>query len=154
MRLTHPHKESKMQLHTVDVEPMTLQEYFEQGKFYFSESQQEAYEIHRMPYPYVVNAVRKLVKDYGEEFTGTTLYQALIRKACPGFNQIVNLLSSGIKVGYWLGAPDSRKRRTVRGNAIKAANFLNLVLKFEHDEKSDIFWFWAEDVPPITFRER
>lgn len=143
-----------MQLHTVDVEPMTLEEYFNQGLFYFSESQQEAYEIARMPYPYVVNAARKLVKDYGEEFTGTTLYHALTRKACPGTHQTISLLNSGIKVGYWLGAPDARKKRTVRALAIKAANTLDLVLKFEHDEKSAILWFWAEDVPPITFREK
>lgn len=133
---------------------MTLPEYFGQGQFYFSESQQEAYEIARMPYPYVVNAARKLLRDYGDEFTGTTLYRALIRKACPGFNQMVDLLSSGIKVGYWLGAPDSVKKRTARGRAIKAATVLDLVLKFDLDEKSDILWFESVGVPNITVRER
>lgn len=141
-----------MQQHAVDVEPMTLQEYFNQGSFYFSESQQEAYEIARMPYPYVVNAIKKLIRDYGEEFIGGTLYQTMVRKACPNINQMIGLFTNGITVGYWLGAPDARKKRTVRANAIKAANTLDLVLKFE--VKDDILYMQPDTVPSITLREK
>jgi len=140
-----------MQLHTVDVEPMTLDEYFGQGRFYFSESKQEAYEIVRMPYPYVVNAAKKLLRDY-DDFEGTVLYRALIVKACPSFKQMVSLFHSGISVGYWLGAPSAFKRRTVRANAIKAANVVGVVLKFE--DKDDILFMEPEQVPNIVLREK
>lgn len=140
-----------MQLHSVDVGPMTLDEYFGQGLFYFSESQQEAYEIARMPYPYVINAAKKLLRDY-DNFEGTILYKALLRKACPGLNQMVSLFHNGITVGYWLGAPDARKRRTVRANAIKAANTVGVVLKFE--DRDDILYMQPDEVPNITLREK
>ena len=130
---------------------LTIEEYFSQGDFYFSESQGDKIAVDKMPYPHLVYAMKKLLRDHAE-FWGTTLFYSMFRRACPNQNQILSLLSNGVSVGYWLGAPGAKSRRQVRAIAIACANKLGHVLEF--DTKDDVLYMTAKDTPNITLRSK
>lgn len=130
---------------------LTIQEYFAQGDFYFSQTQGEQILVDKMPYPHLVYAMKKTLREE-PEFEGTTLFYAMFRRACPSTNQILSLLSNRVSVGYWLGAPGARSRRQVRGTAITCANKLGLVLEFE--TKDDVLYMTPKDTPNITLRNK
>ena len=130
---------------------LTISEYFAQGDFYFSESQGEQIQVDKMPYPHLVYAMKKTLREY-PEFEGTTLFYSMFRRACPNQNQILSLLSNQVSVGYWLGAPGAKSRRQIRGIAISCANKLGDVLEF--DTKDDVLYMTPKDTPNITLRNK
>lgn len=131
---------------------MDLQEYFGQKDFYFSESEQAMLPIEGMVYPHLVNSFRKLIREWGDEFTGTTLFQAMFAVACPNGEAMQELFSKGLTVAYWTGCPGAKTRRQVRSVAISVANSLGVVLKFEKEE--EFYYMTPETVPDINWRNK
>jgi hypothetical protein len=131
---------------------MTLEEYFAQEQFYFSDSKGEAVLLKDMPYPHLVYSMRKLIREWSERFVGTPLFHAMFAIACPNTTKMQSLLANRVSIGYWLEAPGARTRKQVRGSAISVANRLGLVLKFER--KDEILYISAEEVPNITLRSK
>lgn len=130
---------------------LTISEYFAQGDFYFSESQGGQVSVDKMPYPHLVYAMKKLLREE-PEFEGSNLFYSMFRRACPNVNQILSLLSNRVSVGYWLGAPGARTRRQVRATAITCSNKLGVVLEFE--TKDDVLYMTPKDTPNITLRSK
>ena len=66
---------------------MTLQEYFNQDK-YFSESAQELVSIDEMPFPHAMHAWIKLCTTYGMDFYDTRLNRAFVERLSPSQERI------------------------------------------------------------------
>lgn len=82
---------------------MKVQEYFSQGERYFSESQGQFQDIDSMPPPYALNAWRKLLNEYGEEFQSSALSHSLLTRILPQGEAIKKALSKFGKAGIFVG---------------------------------------------------
>lgn len=91
---------------------MTLEEYFNQTEFYFSESAQEQVPIEEMATPYALNAWNKLRREFGDTFTDTPLYAALFSRILPTTVTIRASLEQFGSASVWVG---ERAALTVEG---------------------------------------
>lgn len=90
----------------------TLEEYFSQTEFYFSESTQEQVLIEEMATPYALNAWNKLRRTFGDDFTDTPLYNALFSRILPTTTTIRESLDRYGTASVWVG---ERAALTVQG---------------------------------------
>lgn len=62
---------------------MTLEEYFGQGDWYFSESAQRQVPLDSMNFQRAFYSHCKLLREFGNEYNGTTLSNAFVTLLCP-----------------------------------------------------------------------
>ena len=103
---------------------------FGQGEYYFSESQGKLVRLAEMPLPYARNCMRKLLNEYQDEFRGSPLHDAFIRRLVPTRNDLCSLLKAGAASiyigdsGLSSGAARSRLRRAGAAVTHKNGDFI------------------------------
>lgn len=128
---------------------MTEEEYLNQ-EMYFSESQQEFVTIESMTPPYARNAFNKLLREFGEGFTGSNLYHSFHRYLRPQQSEMRRRLRKDGMVSYWWLSKIERARvRNMMYRAARREN-LNIVTRSKNE------FLTAEVVTPfnVTVRGR
>lgn len=82
---------------------MTLEEYFNQTDFYFSESTHGQVPIEEMATPYAKNAWSKLIRTFGDAFLGTPLHNALFARIEPDSANLHESLNRYGQASVWVG---------------------------------------------------
>lgn len=111
---------------------MTLEEYFDQGEYYFSESAQEMVPLETLPYPHLFNACQKLYEEHMNEFRDSRLWNAFMERLSPSQEKIRRDLRQYGKAScvYWQEVEGS-----VRSRFYHAAKALGVRVK-THKEKN------------------
>ena len=115
---------------------MDLATYFNQDEMYFSESQGQLIRIDSMVHSYALNCFKKLLREFGDEFTGTHLFNRFYRIACP--RHFENILAQHGVASYWLGAPKARTLNQVRSSAYRAGKKLGMKVKTRTGKDRDV----------------
>jgi hypothetical protein len=82
---------------------MTVEEYFNQGEWYYSESQHDQVLIESMATPHCANVYSKLMREFPLLFPGSVLAQALLTRMAPTHDDIVASLNRYGVASVWVG---------------------------------------------------
>ena len=118
---------------------MTLEEYFGQGEYYFSESAQELLPLEALPFPRLYHSCAKLLRENGPVFRDTRLWNAFMERLSPSQQRIQRDLRQFGRSScvYW---PEIEK--AVRSRFYHAARRQGLKVRTHKEAK----WITAEIV--------
>lgn len=77
--------------------------YFGQTEGYFSLSEQRFIDLDQMAMPHLRNAMHKLLREYGQEFWGSPLHEAMVAKLRPEREELENVLRQYGAASFYIG---------------------------------------------------
>jgi hypothetical protein len=98
---------------------ITQEEYFAQGEWYFSESEEQQIPVDQLVPQHALNAWSKLAREYGDDFLGTRLSDALLVRVTPPVGQLRTTLRKYGSALVYVG-PGGLLTNTARSRLIRA----------------------------------